>query len=185
MEVNLRRTIVTLGGLVAFAAASLANAGVILYDKENVHKYLSQYSDTLRITHDFSHYIPEHGHAWGGAWKLTLRDDGHDTDEYVHVNLAGMNIVREVDTYTHVFRFLNYQAIMDINYDGKITMRVRVIDDWDHRNHRKVDDLIVKYSEMWVKVKKKDVPEPGTLSLLGAGLAVIGLLSRRRKLAAA
>jgi hypothetical protein len=167
----------------ALGLGSLSAQATLLTDDVSVMQYLTEGS-SLTITHDLHPEIPTLYEAQYG-WIVLSFADAYDekTDTFVDTyDIARIEIPDHLEDaqiggsylYDYVTLGLTLSAIVDLNNaDGLLNVTVNALE----------GSFWWRYSTLWVEAV--DVPEPGTLLLLGTGLLVLGFASRRGRIQAA
>ena len=122
-------------------------------------------------THDITDggFVP--GSAISGSLQISIYDDARDRLDFVPELV--LVIVDSFDfdsgglTFGNFDNSLGIQALGSLNADGLLQVKVQSL----------IGDFRVGTSTLSVEVS--EVPVPGTLGLLGAGLAALGLVRRK------
>ncbi len=157
----------TLIGLVA--SVSVAHAGLIV-DTVEQNQYLSTWQ-SFSYTHDLNDDAFTLGTAVSGTLSIDIRDDNDKWWESFEWTLV---TVEDFDFDTGGVTFLandfnselELQALASLNADGMLDVTVTSL----------LGDFYVGNSVLSVIT---EVPEPGTIALVGAGL--LGLFAARRR----
>ena len=122
-------------------------------------------------THDITDggFVP--GSAISGSLQISIYDDARDRldflPEVVLVIVDSFDFDSGGLTFGNFDNSLGIQALGSLNADGLLQVKVQSL----------IGDFRVGNSTLSVEVS--EVPVPGTLGLLGAGLAALGLVRRK------
>jgi hypothetical protein len=122
-------------------------------------------------THDITDggFVP--GSAISGSLQISIYDDARDRfdllPELVLVIVDSFDFDSGGLTFGNFDNSLGIQALGSLNADGLLQVKVQSL----------IGDFRVGTSTLSVEVS--EVPVPGTLGLLGAGLAALGLVRRK------
>ena len=122
-------------------------------------------------THDITDWGFVPGSAISGSLQISIYDDARDRLDFVPELV--LVIVDSFDfdsgglTVGNFDNSLGIQALGSLNADGLLQVKVQSL----------IGDFRVGNSTLSVEVS--EVPVPGTLGLLGAGLAALGLVRRK------
>ncbi len=129
--------------------------------------FLGSHTYTHDITDDG--FVP--GSAISGSLQISIYDDARDRfdflPEVVLVIVDSFDFDSGGLTFGNFDNSLGIQALGSLNADGLLQVKVQSL----------IGDFRVGTSTLSVEVS--EVPVPGTLGLLGAGLAALGLVRRK------
>ena len=126
-------------------------------------------------SHTYTHDITDQGFVPGsaisGSLQISIYDDARDRldflPELVLVIVDSFDFDSGGLTFGNFDNSLGIQALGSLNADGLLQVKVQSL----------IGDFRVGNSTLSVEVS--EVPVPGTLGLLGAGLAALGLVRRK------
>ena len=126
-------------------------------------------------SHTYTHNIIDNGFVPGsaisGSLQISIYDDARDRfdilPEVVLVIVDSFDFDSGGLTFGNFDNSLGIQALGSLNADGLLQVKVQSL----------IGDFRVGTSTLSVEVS--EVPVPGTLGLLGAGLAALGLVRRK------
>lgn len=126
-------------------------------------------------SHTYTHNIIDDGFVPGsaisGSLQISIYDDARDRfdflPELVLVIVDSFDFDTGGLTFGNFDNLLGIQALGSLNADGLLQVKVQSL----------IGDFRVGNSTLSVEVS--EVPVPGTLGLLGAGLAALGLVRRK------
>ena len=122
-------------------------------------------------THDITDWGFVPGSAISGSLQISIYDDARDRldflPEVVLVIVDSFDFDSGGLTFGNFDNSLGIQALGSLNADGLLQVKVQSL----------IGDFRVGNSTLSVEVS--EVPVPGTLGLLGAGLAALGLVRRK------
>ena len=126
-------------------------------------------------SHTYTHDITDQGFVRGsaisGSLQISIYDDAKwDLPEVVLVIVDSFDFDSGGLTFGNFDNSLGIQALGSLNADGQLQVKVKSL----------LGDFRVGTSVLSVETQDvSEVPVPGTLGLLGAGLAALGLVRRK------
>jgi hypothetical protein len=168
----LKRFFLTGVGILGLISMSPASA-VLITDEVEVDTFLSTW-ESVYWEHDFTDQLSIPGTISDASLSVSLWDDGglHDGWEFaLGVTDYGQWAIGEVDTGSYSF-----DIVASSLYDGVLGIHVTSL----------LGDFGIGTSSLSFNLDSDNpasasVPEPGVLSLLGAGLLAVGYAGQRRR----
>lgn len=154
---------------VAAMGAGVAQAATITDVVEQDH-YVGNWG-----SYSYSHDITDDGFVLGsaisGTLQLSIYDDSRfDLPEIILIVVDAFDFDTGGLTFGSFSNALDIEALATLNADGTLGIKVTSL----------LGDFYVGDSVLTVETREvSDVPVPGTLGLLGLGLAGLGLVRRR------
>ncbi len=148
-----------------------ASAGAATITDTVTQDALVNFFGSHTYTHDITDqgFVP--GSAISGSLQISIYDDARDRfdflPEVVLVIVDSFDFDSGGLTFGNFDNSLGIQALGSLNADGLLQVKVQSL----------IGDFRVGDSTLSVEVS--EVPVPGTLGLLGAGLAALGLVRRK------
>ena len=148
-----------------------ASAGAATITDTIIQEAYVSFLGSYTYIHDITDDGFDTGSAISGSLQISIYDDARDRfdllPEVVLVIVDSFDFDSGGLTFGNFDNSLGIQALGSLNADGLLQVKVQSL----------IGDFRVGNSTLSVEVS--EVPVPGTLGLLGAGLAALGLVRRK------
>lgn len=171
-DYHLKHLCLIAAGILGLMSTSPASA-ILITDEVEVNTFLSSW-ESVYWEHDFGDQLTATGTISDATLSISFWDDGGQYDGWefaLGVADYGQWAVREIDTGSYSF-----DIVASSLYDGVLGIYVTSL----------LGDFGIGTSSLSFNLDSNNavsasVPEPGVLSLLGAGLLAVGLAGHRRR----